>query len=106
MLIVVYDAFDGTPIRDGDVHDIIDVTVKNLASIRALTEVRAVYASSVMIDAYRLAISEGRIPVEDIAFEFKGNRLRHDHLGQIEHWPDGFCDTGHKIIGKIIGWDT
>jgi len=53
-------------------------------------------------NALRLAIVQGRIPCEDVMFEFEGKELPPNKYGAIMHWPDGFTDLDCTYSEQIL----
>ncbi|GEM_PF-4281629 len=55
-----------------------------------------------VVQAMRLAVIEGLISSEDLQFKFKDRLLKINDLGEIENFPEGFCDISTNILFKLL----
>ena len=49
-------------------------------------------------------LKEGFLKPEEIQFRYKNKVLVHNKLGQIKHYPEGFCDCANGYLIRILGW--
>jgi predicted ATPase len=99
MISINYDPIHGEAIRDGSVDSLVNQWIKrDFVTIDVST--------SNIVDALRLAVKEGRLPKEHIVFFFREKtKIRIDDNGNLDHWPEGFCDTLDKITERLIDWN-
>jgi len=51
---------------------------------------------------FRVLITEGVIPSENIEFEYKNQVLTPNRKGRLDFWPNGFCDQTQKLLGRML----
>ena len=59
-------------------------------------------STETLINAVRVAIAEGKIKPEDVAFKFNGEILHVNEYGALENWPRGFCDANLVLSERIL----
>lgn len=101
MLIIEYDAENGCACSDGNVDSFVARVLDHLPSVKG-GDYRVVTANETIITGFRIAIVEGKIPVDAIQFEFRGEVLVHHANGKFEHWPLGFCDTISRQLDRLL----
>jgi hypothetical protein len=55
------------------------------------------------IHAIRLAIARDEISAEAIRFQYNGHTFSANKYGAILEWPEGFADSGQRLVEKILG---
>ena len=103
MITIIYDARNGIAIPDGQISDVVDSIVESGRMGRDETHM---FSTSIVIDALRLAVKEKRINHDQIVFSFNNQTIRVDPFGNLEQWPEGFCDLWTKILIELIDWDA
>ena len=89
----------GVAISDFDIGKAVD----SFCSIHKKTKEDAIYyiANDKIIDAMKLKVLEGEISHEDLQFKFNGEIIKVYNKGEIEKYPDGFCDHTTKMLFKM-----
>lgn len=61
-------------------------------------------SSSLVIYCARALICRKDIPSNDIEFYFNGDYVgRANKSGNLDKWPDGFCDVYDEVLDVLIG---
>ncbi len=110
MIILRYDAKSGIPFRDGEVEEY----VANLAQYiqESNLDLLFVVATENIINAVRLGVKEGRLPIQAVRMEYLPTDATEPLVleigtdGNIAPWLAGYCDTNERYIARIIEWDT
>lgn len=65
--------------------------------------------SHLVVDAARLLIKRGTLDYTKVCFEYHKDgkivKIQHNKEGQLEEWPEGFCDEWDKILEELVGWN-
>lgn len=99
MLKVTYDAYEGQAFPDGEVRD---QALRFWENRDKQPEV--VVSTGIIINCFRLLISKGVIPADELTFFFDGKSLFCDEQGFIHDWPEGFDDINEGILMELLGW--
>ena len=93
----------GVPFSDFDVMVYLDKLIKRIndGSMSAYPE-KHKYSTENIFNAIRHAVATGRINVEDVVFEFKGEIITIDKNGHLSDWPRDFCEFNEKLIEALI----
>lgn len=100
-LTIKYDSMIGDCVPDGMAKDYVDSRINLLMTGEG--DVHLKVSSFVIIDEFRLAVKEKRIPVDQIKFKYGTMFLDINEDGMIAPWPDGFCDVYDKILDGLLG---
>ena len=110
MLIIKYNSKDGCNWPDGKIMDAVrrDWASAKQAGLQGNTYTRTV-SSALYITASRLLVANGTIDPSLIKFIYVRSHddmieLNVDHHGQLNEWPEGFCDTDEKMLLELLGW--
>jgi len=98
MISVNYDPIYGHAIADGHVERQVEEWLRNdFVTVEVSTEN--------VIHQLRLQVKMHRLMPEDLQIWYKDKMIRVDREGNLERWPDGFCDTITNITESLIDWD-
>lgn len=59
-------------------------------------------ASENFYERIRVGIAEGELRCTDVVFIFGDQELHPNRFGQLEVWPDGFCDYTDKLRERLL----
>ena len=94
---------DSVALRDAEIEGYVNSVVEDY-NINGDTN-KSVYIGSELIVAYfRVEVQSGRIGYKDIQFIFRDRFIKCDKNGQLNEWPDGFCDYNDKVTNVMLGW--
>ena len=99
-LTIEYDSDHGYLYADGRAEEWIDSSIKLFLKQKKNWHIKV--CSALLVDFFRLKVCEGKIDVDQIEFVFKGEVLKHNKYGSIEHWPDGFCDIPIYPMERLL----
>jgi hypothetical protein len=93
MLKIIWDDNIAVPVVDSKIHTFVNVTLNSKYDF-------CYVAQTALIDAFRLAIREGRINHEEVVFVYEGEEFEIDEKGYFHEYP--FPDVNMEILGKLI----
>lgn len=99
MITITYDAKHGRPFADGQVDDFVTGLIYRNSKGH---QQGIVVSTENIITALRVAVREGKIAAQDVAFWYNGTQLKLYPDGGIETWPDGFADFTEKKLLKLF----
>jgi hypothetical protein len=106
MLVIRYDSVYGHTVPDG----LVEEYVNGACAVQTSQEdIILTIGSSVLLDAFRLSVKEGRLFHTNVSFEFQHSQqitltIQHNTRGDLQEWPKGFCDTYDKILERLVDW--
>lgn len=59
-------------------------------------------SSEISILAFRVLVRQGIIPHSELTFLFEGKKILIDKRGELDKYPNGFCDTFTYFLLKLI----
>lgn len=59
-------------------------------------------SSEITILAFRVLVRDGFIKHDELVFLFKGQKIQVDSKGELEKYPNGFCDTFSSLLFRLI----
>jgi len=111
MLIIEYNSKVGDLFPDALTLDVVRSDYKT-AQLQTIGDHIRTIASELYITALRLLVATGEIDHRLVKIihirsgELHGNSfdivIRVDKFGQLCSWPEGFCDTGEKLLIELI----
>jgi len=102
--IVEYDPLDGELIPDGKVDEACQSIVGYISANpnwAGYEHVRKI-ANGLLIDALRVEIKEGHIPLHALVFRFQGQLLKVNKDGRMWDWPPGFHDQEENYLMRLL----
>lgn len=98
---ITYDAVNGDPTQDGLCGKLVDEFI-SVSKEGNVSEINYTTSSAAVITAFRLAVAEEKIAVEDIVFSFEGQEITIDNNFELSAWPLGFADPQGAMLSKIM----
>ena len=105
-MIIVYDAFNGIPIRDGEVENYIEAIISANSTDDGAT-LQLTFATENIILGLRVAIKEQRIPYQALDFRFQQDGIDTPQFVIVNvageaYAPAGFCDTSERYLIRLL----
>lgn len=94
--VVIYDPIKGDATPDGLAKVVVDGYINSTKNYTIVT------STSLVVDCFRIAVSEGRISHDEIAFFHKDIEVTISERGLINSAPVGFCDLHEKYIMQLL----
>lgn len=95
---IIFDDIHGLSVPDGKIAEFVDDTIEQLQ----LVDINLVIGSEMIMDCFRLRAVQDKISIDDIHIRFNDLEIKITDKGQFAPWPNGFCDTGVKVIQNIL----
>jgi hypothetical protein len=93
MLKIIWDDNIAVPVVDSKIQTFVNVALNSKYDF-------CYVAQTVLIDAFRLAVKEGKINYKEVVFVYEGEEFRVDQNGRFDHYP--FPDVPIEILGKLF----
>ena len=104
-ILIIYDPIFGYSCPDGLIARYVDNLAENFEAY--VKEKAPIFiGSELLITGIRVAVFEGRIPFDQVAFFYDRFAMYIDKDGRIDHWPRGFCDHNDKFLAILLDWNT
>lgn len=111
MITLIYDAFQGTPHRDGEVITTVDtLAAQNTAD--TTQEIIITTATENLLNALRVAVRQEKIPLEQVRIVYRkpedSSGPAADRIvklyksGGIAPWPNGFADITDRLLMELL----
>lgn len=94
--VVIYDPIKGIPTPDGLASVVVEGYINSSKNYTIVT------STSLVVDCFRLAVSDGRIQHDEIVFFHKDIEVTISERGLIESAPVGFCDLHERYIMQLL----
>lgn len=101
-IIVVYDPQKGIALADGRISNYVDQALKVIPDLSSGTPYRIFVGTESLVNAFRIALKQGRVSTEDIGFEFEGKPVPHTPQGRFTDWPAGFCALMDMQLTELV----
>lgn len=103
MIIVEYNPTSDYVVPDAEVEKYVDDVLNYYKNTNpTVFGLKITVGSEIIIQAFRVAIKEGRISHNDIVFEYNGERLPPDSYGRLCKWPKGFCSISLEFLSRLL----
>ena len=113
MLIIEYDPIKGKVVPDALIKKWANNILKKYTEFKTIKIVKEetvimniTVGSSVMIDATRILILEGRLNYKEILYRFKELTIKVNEYATMSNYPKGFCDVHTDILVKLLGYQS
>lgn len=93
MLKIIWDDNIAVPVVDSKIHTFVNVTLNSKYDF-------CYVAQAALVDAFRLAVMEGRINHKEVVFVYEGEEFKLDENGRFPHYP--LPDVPTEILGKLF----
>jgi hypothetical protein len=104
MIIVIYDPQAGAVVPDAKVSSFVnDIIMHRPGGDDWRTRCQYfTIGSETIINEFRLRVAEGKLPHDELIFEFLGKPFQMNEYAVIKDWPEGFCDYCDKQTVGIV----
>jgi hypothetical protein len=103
MLTIIYDPLKGYCVPDALAEDFVKKQYD--FEINSNPDQEVSVSNEIIISTARALIKKGEIDHKNIQFKFNDTILAPDKNGQLQDWPQGFCDYYDKCLEILVTWD-
>jgi len=101
-IVIEYDPIEGEVRPDGKVWEYITEIIRLSKNEYLTSPIVLVIGSTIILDAFRVAIKEERLYYKDVIIRFRRKNIVIDKDGKINSWPEGLCVVYDDILDRLL----